>query len=432
MRAAIYARYSTENQREASIDDQVRVCRAHADREGWSVVEIFADYAISGATAHRPQFQALLAAGRAGRFDVVVAEALDRLSRDQEHIAGFYKQLTFADVKLVTIAEGLVNELHVGLKGTMSAMFLKDLAQKTHRGIEGRIRAGQSGGGMSFGYRAPRRLRTDGTLVSGELEIVPVEAAIIQRLFIEYAGGVSPRSLAKTFNSEGIAGPRGGRWTASLLLGNGTRETGMLRNRLYAGERVWNRQRFIKDPMSGKRVSRPNPRAAWIVMQVPELRIIEPTLWAQVQARLETGRRSVAVTDDRSGPLGGQPETMGSRIGRARRPPWLLSGLVRCGLCNGPMSVVANGGRLGCANRRERGTCSNSRTLLRDKLLERVFVGLKAPAARTGAGRCVCAGIRRRGECCQPDAQQDTGQAGPGSGAQCSSDPQPDGATQGG
>ena len=82
----------------------------------------------------------------------MVAEALDRLSRDQEDVAALYKHLTFAGVKLVTIAEGEVSELHVGLKGTMNALFLKDLAQKTHRGLEGRVRQGRSGGGLCYGY----------------------------------------------------------------------------------------------------------------------------------------------------------------------------------------------------------------------------------------------------------------------------------------
>ena len=92
MRAAIYARYSNDSQSEQSIDDQVRICRAKAEREGWSVVGIYADYAISGTVAARPQFERILTEARAGLFDVVLAEALDRISRDQEQIAGFYKQ----------------------------------------------------------------------------------------------------------------------------------------------------------------------------------------------------------------------------------------------------------------------------------------------------------------------------------------------------
>ncbi len=135
MRAAIYARYSSDNQRDASIDDQVRDCRARADQEGWKVVQVYTDRGISGATTLRPGYQQLLQDMRQAQFDVVLSEGLDRLSRDQEDIAGLYKQLSFAGIELFTLAEGEINELHVGLKGTMNALYLKDLAQKTRRGI---------------------------------------------------------------------------------------------------------------------------------------------------------------------------------------------------------------------------------------------------------------------------------------------------------
>ena len=151
-RAVIYARYSSDNQRDASIEDQVRQCRARIDQEGWQTGEVYSDHAISGATTLRPGYQKMLEDARAGRFEVLVAEALDRLSRDQENIAGLFKQLSFAGVRLITLSEGEVGELHVGLKGTMNALFLKDLAQKTRRGLEGRIRQGKSGGGLCFGY----------------------------------------------------------------------------------------------------------------------------------------------------------------------------------------------------------------------------------------------------------------------------------------
>ncbi len=89
MRAVIYARYSSDLQRAESIEDQVRVCQARAEHEGWPVVEVFSDAAISGATLIRPGIQALMQAIRAGNIDVVLTESLDRISRDQEHIARF-------------------------------------------------------------------------------------------------------------------------------------------------------------------------------------------------------------------------------------------------------------------------------------------------------------------------------------------------------
>ena len=92
-----------------------------------------------------------------GRFDVVFSEALDRLSRDQEDVAGLYKRLRFANVRLITLSEGEVDELHVGLKGTMNALFLRDLAAKIKRGQSGRIATGLSAGGLSYGYRVVKK-----------------------------------------------------------------------------------------------------------------------------------------------------------------------------------------------------------------------------------------------------------------------------------
>ena len=112
------------------------------------------DAAISGASVIlRPGVQALLQDAQRGMFDMVLAEALDRVSRDQADVAALFKHLRFAGVQIVTLSEGEISELHVGLKGTMNALFLKDLADKTRRGLRGRIEAGKAGGGLSFGYR---------------------------------------------------------------------------------------------------------------------------------------------------------------------------------------------------------------------------------------------------------------------------------------
>jgi site-specific DNA recombinase len=262
MRAAIYARYSTDLQSASSIEDQIRLCRERVEKENGAIVEVYSDYAISGSSVrNRPGMRALLEEAKLGKFDHVIAEALDRVSRDQEDIAAIYKRLRHSDIRLLTLAEGEISELHVGLKGTMNALFLKDLALKIRRGQRGRVEAGRIPGGSSYGYRIVRQLRTDGSVSTGERQIDPPQAAIVQRIFNEYADGMTPRQIAARLNREGAPSPRGGQWNASTINGNRRRRIGILNNELYLGRILYNRQRFLKDPETGKRIARPNPRA---------------------------------------------------------------------------------------------------------------------------------------------------------------------------
>ena len=208
MRAAIYARYSSDLQRESSIEDQFEICRRYAESQGWTILREYSDRAASGSTKFRPEYQDLLATARRCEFDVVLAEALDRLSRDQEDVAALFKTLTFHGVQIVTLAEGLITELHVGLKGTMNALFLKDLSAKTHRGMRGRIKEKRAAGGLSYGYEVKRETDAKGEPVRGGQIINPDEAAIVRRIFAEFAGGASPRAIAKTAEPRGDPGAR--------------------------------------------------------------------------------------------------------------------------------------------------------------------------------------------------------------------------------
>jgi len=359
MRTAIYARYSTDLQSDASIEDQLRLCRRLIEQNGWTVAESYIDAGLSGASHLRPGYQRLLQDGREGRFEAVVAEGLDRISRDQEHIASFYKQMVFQGIPVITVAEGEISELHIGLKGTMSSLFLKDLAQKTRRGLEGRVRKGKSAGGITYGYDVVRRLREDGTFTTGERQINEDEAAIVRRIFQDYANGKSPRSVAASLNAEGVPGPRG-TWGASTIHGNQKRGTGLLNNELYVGKLIWNRQRFVKDPATGKRQARPNPPEEWVIEDVPALRIIDQALWDAAKAR-QHATRNTAISEG---------------ITKARRAAHLFSGLLKCGHCGGAYILVGKA-YYGCANTRNKGTCENRLTIRKDTLEERVLSGLQ-------------------------------------------------------
>ena len=111
------------------------------------------------------------------------------------------------------------------------------------------------------------------------------EAEVIRRIFRDYAAGKSSRAIAWALNKDGIAGPFGHAWGPSTIHGNPQRGNGILNNELYVGRLVWNRQRFVKDPDTDKRVSRQNPPAEWVIQDVPERRLIDQALWDAVKER---------------------------------------------------------------------------------------------------------------------------------------------------
>ncbi|MAU23770.1 MAG: recombinase family protein [Martelella sp.] len=372
MRVALYARYSSDNQREASIEDQFRICREQAKREKWKIVGTYKDAGISGASMIlRPGIQSLLQDAQAGQFDMVLAEALDRISRDQADVATFFKHLKFAGVPIVTLAEAEISELHVGLKGTMNALFLKDLAAKTHRGLRGRVEEGKSGGGLCYGYKVVKQLDARGEPIRGGREIDEAEANIIRRVFREFASGIGPRTIARRLNEEGIPGPNGKPWGDTTIRGHVKRGTGLINNELYIGRLIWNRLRYIKDPSTGRRVSRLNPESEWLIREVPELRIVDDALWQAVRDRQAVIADKYANVTEAV-----RQHHKKNQLNGKRRPQSLLSGLVYCGSCGGPYSL-RGAGRFACSNHISKGTCSNSRTIRQEELEERVLSGLK-------------------------------------------------------
>lgn len=207
MKVAIYARYSSELQSSASIDDQIRICRDRAAAQGWTVSAIYKDAALSGASDHRPEYQRMMKDAVAKKFDIILAESVDRLSRDQEHLAHLYKLMRHIQVPIHTLTEGHINAIHIGIGGLMSAVFLEGLAQKTHRGLEGRVQAGKSAGGKAYGYKLVRGFTVTGEPITGELRIDEDEAKIVIRILEEYAAGESPRAIAADLNRDKIAAP---------------------------------------------------------------------------------------------------------------------------------------------------------------------------------------------------------------------------------
>ena len=357
MRFAIYARYSSDLQSERSIDDQIAACREHIAREDGDLVEVYSDYAQSGAHLDsRNGAVSLLRDAEKGRFDIVLTEALDRLSRDQEHIAGAYKRLSYRNVELRTLSEGRVDEMHIGLKGTMNALFLRDLAQKIRRGQRGRAQDGKNPGGKAYGYRVVRAFDEKGEVVRGQLEIDPEQAAVVRRIYTAYASGRSVSSIVKEFNAEGVPSPTGGLWNKSTITGSRSRKNGILHNERYVGVQVYNKQHAVKDPATGKRVFRVNPPSEWVVTEVPNLRILDDEIWNAAQS-VNAGLK----VQHKNAP---------------RRRKRLLSGLLRCADCGGPMTIVTRN-YWACSNNQNKATCDNHRKAPNDEVERRVFAGLK-------------------------------------------------------
>ena len=178
-RVAIYARYSTDLQNPNSVRDQIASCRELAKRKGWRVVAEYADEAMSGTRSDRPGFLRLSNDLTEGRFDIVLAESLDRISRSMKDTAEFYGNASFHGVGIHTVDAGEIDKLRIGITSTMAEMFIDNLRAKTHRGVKARVEAGKSGGGRSYGYATAADTSEDGN--SGSLTIVPEEAETIRR-----------------------------------------------------------------------------------------------------------------------------------------------------------------------------------------------------------------------------------------------------------
>ncbi|WP_083948754.1 recombinase family protein [Aminobacter aminovorans] len=353
-RAALYARYSSDLQTDRSIEDQLNLCRSFAEKQGHQIVAEFHDHAKSGASIMgRDALLGMMDAARDGAFDVLIVEALDRISRDQEDLAGIFKRLTHEGVEICAVHDGRADIIQIGIRGLVGALFLQDLAHKVRRGLAGVVRDGRSAGGKAYGYKPVLGM-------PGELEIVEAEAEVVRRIFEEYAAGAPPRDIAGRLNRDGIEAPRGTEWQASTINGNMKRFNGILQNPIYDGRIVWNRVSMVKDPDTGRRISRPNPESAWQEVPAPHLRIVPAELF-----------QAVADAKSRYRPFS---KTM------KRNPKRLLSGLLRCGACGGGMSIhgkMGNVTRIKCTKATEARTCENKRPYVIEDIEAGVVSGLK-------------------------------------------------------
>jgi site-specific DNA recombinase len=363
--AAIYARVSTEMQSRASIDDQIRKCRQYAEAHGLKILDehIYRDEALSGVGFDRPalnrMLQLALTADRP--FAAILVDDTSRLSRTTEDALGIFKRLNFAGVQLIAVSQGISSddeqsEMLVTVHGLVDSMYVRELAKKTHRGLEGLALRGLHTGGRIFGYNTVSL----GERAGKKLIVNPPEASIVKRIFELSGSGHSLKAITRTLNAEHVPSPRpragriGGEWHPTAI-----RE--MLRNELYIGNLVWNRSKFVKVPGTNKRQRRPRPESDWLRSSNPELAVIPADLWSAVRARF------AALPG-----IWGYPSHRGLAP-RAMTSPYLFSGLLKCGECGANMIIATGGGthlhrKYACSRRFSRGGCDNDLYIRRDDL----------------------------------------------------------------
>jgi len=377
---AIYARYSTDRQDARSIDDQIRRCRAYASSHGFRVISEYKDAAISGAHIERADMQRLLAASRTkggAPFRAVLVDDLSRLSRDLGNTWQIvFHDLASADVKVVDVTTGMSSDgagarLTFGAMALVNDTFLQLVRAETHRGLEGRALGGFWTGGRCYGYTTIQEENPPDPEHPRKRSVIDsAQAALVVRVFRLFSEGTSLKKIASLLNEEGIPAPHdGGRGNK---IGHGWQHTtirAMLLNERYRGRFTWNQSKWVRvsGRKSRRRVTR--PEAEWVVNEYPELAIIPLELWDAAQARF----RRVHAT------ARGRPAGTGRHV-------HLVSGLLRCGVCGGSMTVVSRktkGGvshaRFGCTTHASRGSaiCSNALTVSERKASRALVDALK-------------------------------------------------------
>ncbi|MET0116899.1 MAG: recombinase family protein [Sedimenticola sp.] len=368
MKIAAYARYSSDNQRVSSIQDQIRNCQNFCEKEGWPSPVIYQDAAISGSRSDRPEYNRMLDDARDHRFNVLLVDDLSRLSRVNHETSRVVELLKFWGIRLIGVADGVDTDqkgyaIHTGVRGIVNSIYLDDLAEKTHRGLMGQALQGQSAGGKSYGYDSVP-VQKGSEIIGYQKVINQDEAEWVRFCFERYAAGVSVRQIADELNRKGVPSPRNSTWAHSALYGDMKRGLGMLNNAMYVGQYIWNRSKWIKDPVSGKRKRVERPESEWVIQEIPELRIVDQETWNKVKARQNTQRQKSDELKKRHG----------KRTSGGRGPKYLLSGLLKCSCCGGNYVIVGKD-YYGCATHKDRGaSVCNNKLKVRRGIAEKVIL----------------------------------------------------------
>lgn len=306
-KAVIYARFSSNNQRDESIDAQVRACRSYAEAQGYQIIRVFADRAKTGTTDQRDEFQAMLKAAKVkGSFQVAIVHKLDRFSRDRLEAMLYKRELKLNGVRLESTLERLGDDPESALMESiyfgMAEFYSRNLAREVTKGMNENALSGIFNGGLvPFGFRLNPLTR--------KLEEEPHEAEAVRLAFEMYLSGIGYERIADRLNALGHITRKGKPFQKTSI-------HGMLINEKYCGRLYWGKI-APKDERKKRNHHQFNEEYVVIPGGCPAL-------------------VSAAVFD------AAQDKMNGRKRGKREdaKVCWKLSGLVRCGCCGELMKVV--------------------------------------------------------------------------------------------
>lgn len=324
LRVALYARVSTEEQREGqTIDSQVSELERFARQKYWRIVGTYKDEAWSGALLARPELDRLRDDASKSLFDAVLINDVDRLARDVSHLGIVKRALERSGVKVVfkklPTEQSPTSNLMVNILGSFAEFERELIADRTRRGRRHKVEVRQQylGGNTSYGYCYTPRDKTEDR--EGLLELAPQEAMIVKQMF-DWVDreGLSARRVAERL-TEGKVAPKkhGSRWGKSSVLR-------ILRNEMYAGVWYYNKYESCEpaEPVNNgdykhslRSSLRRRAKSEWLPVRLPKaLQIVERKQWERVQQQID---RNISFSP------------------RNSKHHYLLKGLVKCGGCGG-------------------------------------------------------------------------------------------------
>lgn len=361
-RAILLGRFSDNHQNPMSADDQLEVLRADCVRYGWKVVGEFTDKGKSGRSiSRRTGYLDAMAAVEAGHADIICVVHLDRLGRNARELHHANNRLKDVDAVIYTHDKGVMGRLEFAIYAEMAQMESEKIGERTSRGRRAAAARGKIMGDIPYGYRRVDEVDEQGNPLLNSrgahiyrVEKDPLTSKIVLRANEDFDAGKSPHQIAIALTKEGIPTPQGGKmWHPNTIIGVDRSMAGLLRNPMLIGKIIHGKVKTSYDEKTGRVTKKKNDIADRIEHDAPWLRIVPQEIWDRNQERLS--KRPPSKLRDR------------------RRPTYLLSGLIKCGVCGGSFNQISV--KMGCTTYRMKG-CSNGRRVKREDMERAVFEGL--------------------------------------------------------